>query len=112
MHSLRLAIYESAVLQLSKQEAILSAHSMYKVERLFSLCSIIACLRYTHFTQLNIPGAPFFNYNTCISSSKLPVPGLNMDDNWKTIISSQSAELVERISSSKFPVLGLNMDDN
>ena len=31
MHSLRLAVYESAVLQLSKKEAILSAHSMYKV---------------------------------------------------------------------------------
>ena len=31
MHSLLLAIYESAVLKLSKQETILSAHSMYKV---------------------------------------------------------------------------------
>ena len=31
MHSLRLAIYESSVLQLLKQEAILSAHSVYKV---------------------------------------------------------------------------------
>ena len=31
MDSLPLAIYESAVLQISKQEAILSAHSMYRV---------------------------------------------------------------------------------
>ena len=31
MHSARLLIYNSAVLQLSKQEAILSAHLMYQV---------------------------------------------------------------------------------
>ena len=30
MHSAQLLIYESAVLQLSKQEAILSAHLMYQ----------------------------------------------------------------------------------
>ena len=38
MHSVRIAIYESAVLQLSKQDAILSVHSMYKVGKtVFSL---------------------------------------------------------------------------
>ena len=106
MHSLRLVIYESAVLQLLKQEAILSAHSMYKVwKTVFTLQ--YNCLPEAHSFHPT-EQSRCFNYNTCISYSKLPVLGLNMDDNGKTIISSQSAELVERKTKLNKMLIGLN----
>ena len=41
-----------------------------KQGRLFSRCSVIASMRHTHFTQLNIAGTSIFNYNTCVLSSE------------------------------------------